>query len=224
MSQWVWWYMLIVIFQVKISFLFQVNAIVEASTSDESITEQQVLHLLFWDNFSVRWVLKPEFLLIIKENAIFILILKLGNPRWSSLPWLWRPSTVWGAILITTLPISTLQNHFIWQTLFYFDWSISALQDYFIWQTSFYFDFFEAGLPDFWKAIALQLWPAYYNPEVNKMEMILVVSDSNYMGIVIFFEEFIHHLGHRPNGCVRPSAPNHKSTRWPARNAAWGSR
>merc|ERR1712223_1640767 len=27
----------------------------------------------------------------------------------------------------------------------------------------------EAGLPDFWKAIALRLWPAYYNPEAEWM-------------------------------------------------------
>merc|ERR1719264_274963 len=27
----------------------------------------------------------------------------------------------------------------------------------------------EAGLPDFWRAIALRLWPAYYNPEAEWM-------------------------------------------------------
>ena len=30
--------------------------------------------------------------------------------------------------------------------------------------------FLKASLPDFWKAIALRLWPAYYNPEVNQID------------------------------------------------------
>ena len=28
----------------------------------------------------------------------------------------------------------------------------------------------QSALPDFWKAIALRLWPAYYDPEVREAD------------------------------------------------------
>merc|ERR1712061_486293 len=47
----------------------------------------------------------------------------------------------------------------------------------------------ESALPDFWKAIALRLWPAYYDPEVTSMKMTI---DDN---ITIMIHQ-------RPSGCA----------------------
>ena len=42
----------------------------------------------------------------------------------------------------------------------------------------------QAGLPDFWKAIALRLWPAYYNPEVRTEKNPIIDYDINTYHIV----------------------------------------
>ena len=57
----------------------------------------------------------------------------------------------------------------------------------------------QSSLPDFWKAIALRLWPAYYDPEVTTKKRTI---DDN---ITIMIHQ-------RPSGCALTPALIPKTT------------
>ena len=114
--------------------------------------------------------------------AILIYIFK-GSLGGSYLPIVWRAGTVRGVSILPVVKSPDVFNFRISPSLkltklksriwFLFHNFYSTYININVWLVSvpfFKFSFLQAGLPDFWRAIALRLWPAYYDPEVKQID------------------------------------------------------